>query len=288
MSSEEAERYKAEGNEAFKEKRFDDAIKAYNKAISLDPTNAAYYSNRAAVWSSKSNHDSALSDANRCISHDPKFVKGYSRKGKAYFDLNQWDEAEAAYKEGLQIDPTNDACSRGISDITAARQRARSAASSSRGRASSGGGGGAGGFAGMVQQVAEKFKKGGRMQMYLVMMVGYFLFTNLTGRGSKRSSAASDEQGPMTDDDDMPQEVPTVVINRKFTQVGDMWMSNLQTDTKSDTVLLFFHRTASSAEAEYGTALPRITKVLPSGSFSLLAPDRPCHGYSPCSADGEP
>jgi len=294
MSSEEAEKYKAEGNEAFKEKRFDDAIKAYNKAITLDPTNAAYYSNRSGAWSSKGNHDSALADANRCISNDPKFIKGYARKGKAYFDLNQWDEAEAAYKEGLHVDPNSDACSRGILDITAARQRAKSAASSSQGsRSSSGGGGGGGGssgggFAGLVQQVAEKFKKGGRMQMYLVMMVGYFLFTNLTGRGSKRSTAASDEQGTMTDDDDIAPEVPTAVTSRKFTQFGETWLSNLQTDTKTDTVLLFFHRTASSAEAEYGAALPRITKILPPRSVSILAPDRPCHGYSTCSADGEP
>eukprot|EP00409_Alexandrium_fundyense_P002355 CAMPEP_0185903958 /NCGR_PEP_ID=MMETSP0196C-20130402/3248_1 /TAXON_ID=2932 /ORGANISM="Alexandrium fundyense, Strain CCMP1719" /LENGTH=100 /DNA_ID=CAMNT_0028623133 /DNA_START=90 /DNA_END=388 /DNA_ORIENTATION=+ len=100
MVSEEAEEYKKRGNDAFKERKWDEAIKQYNKAIALDPTNAAYYSNRSGAWSSKSNHESALADANKCLSQDPQFVKGYARKGKALFDMDEWDQAEVAYKEG--------------------------------------------------------------------------------------------------------------------------------------------------------------------------------------------
>lgn len=287
MVNEEAEEHKKKGNEAFKEKKWDEAIKHYNKAITLDPTNAAYYSNRAGAWSSKGSHDSALADANRCLSNDSNFVKGYARKGKAYFDMNQWDEAEAAYKEGLAVDPGNEGCSRGIADIVAARQR-KSSSSSSRRSASSAGGGS--GFAGIIQQLAERFKKGGRMQMYLVMMVGYFLFQHFSGRGSKRSQSTAEDQSSINDDEEIvPEEVPILTTSRRFTQVGNMWLSTMQSDNAgSDTLLLFLHRTGSSAETEYGAAFPRITKAFPPRGVSLLAPDRPCHGYSPCPADGEP
>jgi tetratricopeptide (TPR) repeat protein len=48
--NEEAENRKIKGNEFLKEKKYDDAVREYNKAISADPENPTYYSNRAAAW----------------------------------------------------------------------------------------------------------------------------------------------------------------------------------------------------------------------------------------------
>lgn len=62
-------------------KDYDAAIESYNQAISSDPTNPVYYSNRAAAYSSKGDHLAAVGDAEKAISVDPKFVKAYHRLG---------------------------------------------------------------------------------------------------------------------------------------------------------------------------------------------------------------
>lgn len=76
-----ADKFKQSGNAQMTSKKYDDAIESYNEAIALDPTNAVYYSNRAAAFSSKGDHLSAVGDAEQAILVDPKFVKAYHRLG---------------------------------------------------------------------------------------------------------------------------------------------------------------------------------------------------------------
>lgn len=286
MVNEEAEEHKQRGNDAFKAKNWDDAIKHYNKAVALDPNNAAYYSNRAGAWTSKGNHDSALADANKCLNQDSQFVKGYSRKGKALFDLQKWDEAEAAYKEGLEVDANNEGCIRGLADIKSAKDRIRAATSRSRSAASSGGGGLGSAFGGFVPKLMDRFKKGGRMQMYLVMLLGYYAFTTMTGRNSKRSTTSDSPGTPdsleFDDEGEVASAAPGQLV-RQFAEARGAWFSYLQVMGKSDATLIMLHRTSSSAEVEFGAMMPQLASV-----GRVLAPDRPCHGYSPCPADGEP
>lgn len=76
-----ADKLKVEGNTKMSAKQYDAAIDAYTRAIALDSTNAVYYSNRAAAYSSKGDHDKAILDAERAIEVDPGFVKAYHRLG---------------------------------------------------------------------------------------------------------------------------------------------------------------------------------------------------------------
>ena len=68
-------------------KQYDAAIESYTKAIALDPTNAVYYSNRAAAYSSKNDHANAIVDANKAIEVDPAFVRAYHRLGCVFLPL---------------------------------------------------------------------------------------------------------------------------------------------------------------------------------------------------------
>jgi small glutamine-rich tetratricopeptide repeat-containing protein alpha len=76
-----AEQLKAEGNALISARQYSTAIEKYSQAISLDPSNAVYYSNRAAAWGAMGEHEEAVKDAERAVERDAGFVRGYSRLG---------------------------------------------------------------------------------------------------------------------------------------------------------------------------------------------------------------
>lgn len=118
-------------------------------------------------------------------------------------------------------------------------------------------------------------------------MVGYLLF-NSYFRGNSSSSKSSDAGGSTSLDDGDDDTAFGGQTARRFKDVNGMWVSYMQTDGKADHLLLLLHRTSSSAEGEYGSAFPQLAKAAAPASFRMLAPDRPCHGFSPCPTDGEP
>jgi small glutamine-rich tetratricopeptide repeat-containing protein alpha len=77
----EAEKLKAQGNAKMSSKDYDAAIELYTEAIAGDSTNAVYYSNRAAAYSSKGDHMNAVKDAEKALEVDPTFVRAYHRLG---------------------------------------------------------------------------------------------------------------------------------------------------------------------------------------------------------------
>ncbi|KAI0793280.1 TPR-like protein [Abortiporus biennis] len=114
-----ADALKAQGNTLMSSKMYDEAIAAYTKAIDLDPTNAVYYSNRAAANSSKGDHAEAILDAEKAIEVDPSFVKAYHRLGHAHYCLNDFTSAAAAFRRGLELDPTNSSLKSGLQNAEA-------------------------------------------------------------------------------------------------------------------------------------------------------------------------
>lgn len=76
-----AEQLKQAGNSLMSKKDYAAAITSYTGAVALDPTNAVYYSNRAAAYSSTGDHANAVADAEKALECDPKFFKAYSRLG---------------------------------------------------------------------------------------------------------------------------------------------------------------------------------------------------------------
>ncbi|KAG6371676.1 putative stress-induced protein STI1 [Boletus reticuloceps] len=109
-----AEKHKQTGNTQMSAKKYDAAIDSYSKAIALDPTNAVYFSNRAAAHSSKGDHTSAVEDARKAIEVDPSFVKAYSRLGHAHYNLGDYKAAAAAFSKGTELDPTNENLKSGL------------------------------------------------------------------------------------------------------------------------------------------------------------------------------
>ena len=102
-----ADALKLEGNKAMTQSDFLGAIQKYSEAIESNPTNAVYFSNRAAAYSSARKHNLALKDAERAIKLDSKYAKAWSRLGLAKYVLGDAKGAMEAYEQGLKIEGAN-------------------------------------------------------------------------------------------------------------------------------------------------------------------------------------
>lgn len=74
-----AEEVKRFGNEMYKKGCFTEALKLYDRAIELSPSNATYHSNRAAALSSLGQIGEAVNECQKAIKLDPKFARAHHR-----------------------------------------------------------------------------------------------------------------------------------------------------------------------------------------------------------------
>jgi stress-induced-phosphoprotein 1 len=111
-----ASEWKAKGNAALSAGNAQEAVACYTKAIELDPSDHVFYSNRSAAYLSMDDAAHALEDAEACIKTKADWAKGHARKGAALHALKRYDEAVAAYDEGLKVEPGNAACANGAAD----------------------------------------------------------------------------------------------------------------------------------------------------------------------------
>ncbi|TMW59507.1 hypothetical protein Poli38472_004576 [Pythium oligandrum] len=94
--------YKNRGNEFFKNREYELAIKEYSEGITRHPT-ATLHSNRSAAYCALGQYELALRDADAAIELDPKWAKTYSRKGKALYGMQSYRRAADAYARGLEL-----------------------------------------------------------------------------------------------------------------------------------------------------------------------------------------
>lgn len=112
-----ADALKALGNKAIAEKKFDEAVEHFTKAIEIDPSNHVLYSNRSAAYASKKDYKNALTDAEKTTELKPDWPKGWGRKGAALHGLGDLVGANDAYEEGLKLDPSNAANKSGLAAV---------------------------------------------------------------------------------------------------------------------------------------------------------------------------
>lgn len=108
-----AEEEKNLGNEAYKKKDFETAIKHYNAAMEFDPKNIVYLTNRAAVYAEIERYEDAIADCNKAIDEGRKqfadyklIAKAYQRIGNIHMKKKQYVEAVEAYNKSLTEDRT--------------------------------------------------------------------------------------------------------------------------------------------------------------------------------------
>lgn len=109
-----AEEVKAQANSAYKLKDYKEASRLYSSAIGIlmmksslfqemDPTNATYFSNRAAAQTMLKDYNGAINDCRRAIMIDELFIKAYSRVAKCYVSIGNVSEAVVQLASAVQL-----------------------------------------------------------------------------------------------------------------------------------------------------------------------------------------
>ncbi|XP_064466243.1 dnaJ homolog subfamily C member 7-like isoform X5 [Ornithodoros turicata] len=112
-----AEAKKEEGNELYKQKKYEEALRLYTEAIGLSPESAAYYANRAACYMMTSSYRPALEDSQKAVRLDPNFVKGHLREAKCHVALGDPSAATRSIQRVKELDPTNSALPKELKTI---------------------------------------------------------------------------------------------------------------------------------------------------------------------------
>ncbi|GGB81899.1 hypothetical protein GCM10007424_22480 [Flavobacterium suaedae] len=85
----------------------DKAIKDYNKAIEINPTDANLYFNRGNSWHEKGEYTRAIEDYNKVIEINPKDADAYQNRGFSMHKKGELDEAIKDYNKAIEINPTD-------------------------------------------------------------------------------------------------------------------------------------------------------------------------------------
>ena len=99
----EAIKLKNKGNELFRKKNYEEALKLYTQAIQLCPPDkrkemSTFYQNRAACYEHMKQFEQVIHDSTKAIENDKRYVKAYLRRGKGsihhqsifFSSINRW------------------------------------------------------------------------------------------------------------------------------------------------------------------------------------------------------
>jgi len=112
METDVVDKLKANGNEAFKQGKLDEALEFYEKAIETEEALnkdfsklAILHSNSAQVYLKQKKFDQAISAASTSLKHDPGFNKSLLRRGIANLESNEHEEAADDLRSFLRVEP---------------------------------------------------------------------------------------------------------------------------------------------------------------------------------------
>ncbi|BEI89359.1 uncharacterized protein CcaverHIS019_0207210 [Cutaneotrichosporon cavernicola] len=99
---------KTAGNVFVKDEAFEEAVRYYTRAISLDGKKTVYYTNRALALNKIGRYSEAEADCTHILNKDGKNAKAIYQRAAARAGLQLWRDAEADLKLVLRLNPAND------------------------------------------------------------------------------------------------------------------------------------------------------------------------------------
>ncbi|VWU52068.1 Hsp70/Hsp90 organizing protein [Hepatocystis sp. ex Piliocolobus tephrosceles] len=107
------EEHKLKGNELYKQKKFEEALKEYDEAIKVNPKDIMYYYNKAAVYIEMKSYDKAIETCLHVLENRYDFkaeftqvAKLYNRLAICYTNIKDYNKAIEAYQKSLVEDNT--------------------------------------------------------------------------------------------------------------------------------------------------------------------------------------
>ena len=85
--------------------RFDEALASYDRTIALRPNHAEAYNNRGSALINLSRLDEALVSCEKAIALKPDYAEAYSNLGYILFDLNRFDQALVRFEKAVALKP---------------------------------------------------------------------------------------------------------------------------------------------------------------------------------------
>jgi tetratricopeptide (TPR) repeat protein len=110
QQQQQAEKYKSRGNQFMVQRDYDNAYRAYTRAIELSPSGPhshVYYSNRAAALCYLERYQEAEQDSLSSLRLVPGYGKAHARLGLSRFFVGNYEGAVSSYRLALQHDPDN-------------------------------------------------------------------------------------------------------------------------------------------------------------------------------------
>jgi tetratricopeptide (TPR) repeat protein/serine/threonine protein kinase len=86
-------------------KQYNLAVTDWSKVIELEPSNAWAWNYRGCAYYGLYQYDKALADFNKAIELDPKDAVQWNNRGNANYGLHQYDKAVADYNKAIELDP---------------------------------------------------------------------------------------------------------------------------------------------------------------------------------------
>ena len=89
----------------YRDKKNQEAMKAFDKAIEIDPNFAKPYAGRAAIYNDWEQHQHALRESEQAIKLDPNLAWGFNTRGWAHIGLLNYQKAIEDLNKAIELDP---------------------------------------------------------------------------------------------------------------------------------------------------------------------------------------
>jgi tetratricopeptide (TPR) repeat protein len=97
--------YNNRGGTLMLEKKYEEALSDYNKAIELRPNYYDAYNNRGLLLSDMNRINEALKDYNRAVEFGPNHFEVYNNRGLLLMEMNEYKEALADFNRAIALQP---------------------------------------------------------------------------------------------------------------------------------------------------------------------------------------
>lgn len=95
------------GNNSLDDKKYDEALKYFNKVIKKNPNNKEVYYRKAILYVDLKKYDEALKNLNYFIKLDPKNKIAYNTRGCVNVNLKKYKEALEDYNKEIELNPNS-------------------------------------------------------------------------------------------------------------------------------------------------------------------------------------